>query len=146
MGIVNRIIKIASSYASKSSPTTKSTQTSVPKVAPKKVMNHTIDNDPLAKEINALYSKTTQQKAQASQQQKQEQQSNAQKSQKLTRREALSILNIQHENPTNDQIKSAYKRLLLLYHPDRVQHLSTHEQKIAEQKTILINLAYSTLL
>jgi len=146
MGIVNRIIKIASSYATKSSPTETSSQKSAPKVTPKKTMNSTIENDPLAKEIDALFSKKQHQKAQTNQQPKQEQQSSSQKTQKLTRKEALSILNIQHENPTNDQIKSAYKRLLMVYHPDRVQHLSTHEQKIAEQKTILINLAYSTLL
>lgn len=145
MGIVNRIFKIASSYVSKDSQTTKSTTQQTQKIPPKKQMNSAIDNDPLAKEINALYQKKQQQSQQTNQKSEQPK-SKAQQNQKLTRKEALSILNIQYDNPTNDQIKSAYKRLLLMYHPDRVQHLSSHEQKIAEEKTILINLAYSTLL
>jgi|GEM_PF-3206600 len=145
MGIVNRLIKIASSYVTKDESSSKSTQHRVLKVTPKKQMNSTIDNDPLAKEIDALQQKQ-QQKTQQSNQQKENQNTSSNQHQKLTRKDALSILNIQFENPTTDQIKSAYKRLLLVYHPDRVQHLSNHEQKIAEQKTILINLAYSTLL
>lgn len=142
MGILNRLYRIATSYTSKSTKTDNSIR--IAPLQPKQTMNTSIDNDPLAKVINSLHSKqsTQQQKQTQNEQSKTETTSNK----KLTRKDALSILNIQFENPTNDQIKSAYKRLLLLYHPDRVQHLSASEQKIAEQKTILINLAYSTLL
>jgi hypothetical protein len=141
MGIFNRIIRIASSYAQKSTQSNSSNRTTP--IQPPKKMNSTIDNDPLAREINSLHSKQNhQQKNTQKEQPKAEQKPN----QKLTRKEALSILNIQFDNPSQDQIKSAYKRLLMLHHPDRVQHLSANEQKIAEQKTILINLAYSTLI
>lgn len=146
MGILNRLYRIATSYTSKSTQPKSSIRTTTTKT--QKKMNTTIDTDPLAKEINSLHSKQTPQQKQEQQQRTQKEQSktDSKPNQKLTRKEALSILNIQFDNPTTDQIKSAYKRLLLLHHPDRVQHLSANEQKIAEQKTILINLAYSTLI
>ncbi len=142
MGILNRVIKIVSSHLHKNK------QQEITQRIPK-TMNQTkknsrsIENDPLAQQINSL-------KANKSNHQYQKEQSKTKEGVKkpnnLTRKEALSILNIQFEKPTIDQIKSAYKRLLLTNHPDRVQHLSVSDQKIAEQKTVLINLAYSTLL
>lgn len=146
MGILNRLYRIATSYTSKSTQLNSSIRTTPTKT--QKKMNTSIDNDPLAKEINSLHSKQTAQQKQEQQERTQKEQSktDSKPNQKLTRKEALSILNIQFDNPTTDQIKSAYKRLLMLHHPDRVQHLSANEQKIAEQKTILINLAYSTLI
>ena len=45
-----------------------------------------------------------------------------------------SILGLNGEI-TVDEIKHSYKKLLLKYHPDRVEHLGTEFQDLANQKT-----------
>lgn len=43
---------------------------------------------------------------------------------------------------TPEEVKKAYKRQLMRYHPDRVQHLGHEFSELADQKTKLINEAY----
>jgi DnaJ-domain-containing protein 1 len=54
---------------------------------------------------------------------------------------AFAILEIP-ENTTPEQIKSAYKQIVIQYHPDKVQNLGKDIRLLAEKKTIEINLAY----
>lgn len=46
---------------------------------------------------------------------------------------------------TGEEIKRAYKRLMLKYHPDRVATLSLGEQEAAHRRAQEINAAYQTL-
>ena len=46
---------------------------------------------------------------------------------------------------TKEEIKTAYKKLLSLYHPDKVAHLGEEIQKIAREKTLAINRAYQEI-
>jgi uncharacterized membrane protein YkvA (DUF1232 family) len=43
------------------------------------------------------------------------------------------------------QIKTAYKRLIARYHPDKVQHLGQDFQELAHKKFVAIQKAYETL-
>lgn len=49
------------------------------------------------------------------------------------------------KNASEDEIKKAYKRLCLKYHPDRVASLGEKAQQIATQKFQEINLAYESI-
>ncbi|GEM_PF-641926 len=62
-------------------------------------------------------------------------------SSKMDLTSAFAILEIP-ENSTPEQIKSAYKQLVIQYHPDKVQNLGKDIRLLAEKKTIEINLAY----
>jgi DnaJ-domain-containing protein 1 len=44
-----------------------------------------------------------------------------------------------------EEIRAAYKRRCLEYHPDRVQHLGERLRAVAEDEMRRINAAYSTL-
>ena len=44
-----------------------------------------------------------------------------------------------------DEIKTAYKRAVARYHPDKVAHLGTEFQELAHKKLIAIQHAYETL-
>lgn len=44
-----------------------------------------------------------------------------------------------------DEIKSAYKRAVSRYHPDKVAHLGKEFQALAHQKLLAIQQAYETL-
>jgi DnaJ-domain-containing protein 1 len=46
---------------------------------------------------------------------------------------------------SKDEMKVAYYRLLKQYHPDKVSHLGKEFQKMAEEKTQIINRAYEIL-
>lgn len=46
------------------------------------------------------------------------------------------------ENATMEEIKKAYRKLSMQYHPDKVRHLGEEFQKIAEDKMKEINAAY----
>ncbi len=46
---------------------------------------------------------------------------------------------------TDEEIKHAYKKLALLYHPDKVSHLGPDLVKAAEEKFKIINEAYSSI-
>ena len=47
--------------------------------------------------------------------------------------------------PSREEIKKAYRGLILKYHPDRVAHLGEELQDLAHQKLVEINQAYSRL-
>lgn len=55
------------------------------------------------------------------------------------------ILGIQH-SASEQEIKSAYKRLAAQYHPDKVQHLGKEFQELAHKKFVAIQKAYDTLM
>ena len=46
------------------------------------------------------------------------------------------------ESATMEEIKKAYRKLSMQYHPDKVQHLGEEFQKVAEDKMKEINAAY----
>jgi hypothetical protein len=46
---------------------------------------------------------------------------------------------------TQEQIRSAYKKLAHMYHPDKVQGLAPEYRQIADQKMKAINAAYEQL-
>lgn len=48
-------------------------------------------------------------------------------------------------NASDDEIKSAYRKLSMKYHPDRLVHLTPEELKLAEAKMKDINIAYNIL-
>lgn len=47
---------------------------------------------------------------------------------------------------SRDEIRSAYRRLVAQYHPDKVSHLGKEFQEIAHQKLIAIQQAYELLM
>ena len=54
---------------------------------------------------------------------------------------AYVILQVER-NATDDEIKRAYKRMCIKYHPDKVAHLGEEAQKAANEKFQEINNAY----
>jgi len=55
------------------------------------------------------------------------------------------ILGVQH-SASEQEIKSAYKRLAAQYHPDKVQHLGKEFQELAHKKFVAIQKAYDILM
>lgn len=55
-----------------------------------------------------------------------------------------TILEVQKDT-TNDEIKRAYKRMAVKYHPDKVAHLGADVQKAANEKFQKINAAYEAV-
>jgi len=55
------------------------------------------------------------------------------------------ILGIQH-SASEQEIKSAYKRLAAQYHPDKVQHLGKEFQELAHKKFVAIQKAHDMLM
>jgi len=55
------------------------------------------------------------------------------------------ILGIERD-ASKAEIKTAYKRLIARYHPDKVQHLGKEFQELAHQKFVAIQKAYDTLM
>lgn len=58
--------------------------------------------------------------------------------------EAYKILEI-NENSNSEEIKTAYKKKIKEYHPDRLSGLGAELQQLAHQKTQEINSAYNLL-
>ena len=46
---------------------------------------------------------------------------------------------------TDDEIKKAYRKLAVKYHPDKVQHLGKEFQELAHERFTAINKAYEIL-
>ena len=57
---------------------------------------------------------------------------------------AYKILGIQ-ETATEEEIKKAYRKLAVKYHPDKVQHLGKEFQSGAKEKFQRIQEAYETI-
>lgn len=64
---------------------------------------------------------------------------------KISFASACAVLSVS-QNATIDEIKSAYKKLMMEYHPDKVAGLGAEIKEVAERKTKEINAAYSFLM
>jgi DnaJ like chaperone protein len=57
---------------------------------------------------------------------------------------AYKILEI-NASATDDEVKKAYRKMAVKYHPDKVQHLGDDFQKMAEDKFKTLNEAYQQI-
>jgi len=57
---------------------------------------------------------------------------------------AYSILEI-NENATDGEVKKAYRKMAVKYHPDKISHLGTEFLKAAKEKFQKVNEAYNTI-
>jgi DnaJ-domain-containing protein 1 len=122
--ILNRIKNITKSYINDSDDT-------------EKIINS--DGDELSSIIDDLNSKK---KKQENKKQNEKQQANA--SEAITMDKALTILGLAVD-AGKDDIKSAYKKKIKEYHPDKVANMGEEIRDLAKKKTIEFNIAYSFL-
>ena len=57
---------------------------------------------------------------------------------------AYTILEIE-QNATDEEVKKAYRRMAMKYHPDKVAQLGEEVQKSAQEKFRMVNEAYETI-
>ena len=58
--------------------------------------------------------------------------------------EAYKILEVD-QNASNDEIKKAFRKMAVKYHPDKVSHLGDDYKKAAEEKIKKVNEAYEQI-
>ena len=73
-----------------------------------------------------------------------EQQQKAQTDRRFTKRDPYQILGVEKGAPLNE-VKAAYRKLAIKYHPDKVNHLGDEFKILAEQKFKEIQEAYQEL-
>ncbi|WP_339078656.1 DnaJ domain-containing protein [Novacetimonas hansenii] len=66
------------------------------------------------------------------------------KKQKKSERPWNIVLDVK-ENATNDEIKAAYKRKIVSYHPDKLSSLGDEYRALAEEDSKEINKAYQEI-
>lgn len=49
------------------------------------------------------------------------------------------------KNSTDDELKKAYRKMAVKYHPDKVSHLGDEVKKLAEEKFKMVNEAYNNI-
>ena len=49
-------------------------------------------------------------------------------------------------NASSDEVKKAFKKLAIKYHPDKISHLSKEQQRESEEKFKKINESYNALM
>jgi len=57
---------------------------------------------------------------------------------------SYKILEIER-TATNDEVKKAYRRMAMKYHPDKVSHLGDDYKKSADEKFRKVNEAYEKI-
>ena len=62
----------------------------------------------------------------------------------MAKRDYYDVLGVS-KSSSADQIKSAYRKLAVKYHPDKVSHLGNEVKKIAEEKFKMVSQAYSNI-
>jgi DnaJ like chaperone protein len=58
---------------------------------------------------------------------------------------ALRTLGLDAEHSSPEEIKSAYKKNVAEYHPDKVAHLGEEIRELSRKKILQINMAYELL-
>tara|TARA_B100000767_G_C19729575_1_gene521001 strand:- start:235 stop:939 length:705 start_codon:yes stop_codon:yes gene_type:complete len=51
-----------------------------------------------------------------------------------------------NKNASNEEIKKAHRKMVLKYHPDRLQGVSSDIKKLAEEKFLLVQKAYENII
>ena len=49
------------------------------------------------------------------------------------------------KNSTDGELKKAYRKMAVKYHPDKVSHLGDEVKKLAEEKFKMVNEAYNNI-
>ena len=73
-----------------------------------------------------------------------EQQQKAQTDRRFSRRDPYQILGVEKGAPLNE-VKAAYRKLAIKYHPDKVNHLGDEFKVLAEKRFKEIQEAYQEL-
>lgn len=62
----------------------------------------------------------------------------------ITPKSAYTILEID-ETATDDEVKKAYRKMVVKYHPDKLQHLEESHQKAGQEKFLKVQEAYERI-